>query len=198
MKNEIKDLAIRLFTLKGYRGVSFGDITDKLGTTRANIHYHFKSKSGLAENVLDAAVDDVLTRYKTIWTNSHSTLNQKLLSSLEFNKERYDRYNTPGEGRVWSLITRFRMDMDVITAKMIARLNEVTLKNEFYVEMGVKIALDNGELKENAPLEDIALQISNILHFAPLISQAPHDFDRLEKTYLALMKMIDHAYSKAN
>lgn len=196
MKNQIKDLAIRLFTLKGYRGVSFGDITDRLNTTRANIHYHFKSKNGLAESVLDAAVDDVLTRYRTIWTNHHSSLNQKLQESLAFNKERYQRYNTSGEGRVWSLITRFRMDMDVITPKMIARLNEVTLKNEFYVEMGVQIALDNGELREDAPLEDIALQIACIVHFAPLISQAPHNFERLEKTYLALMKMIEQAYAK--
>lgn len=195
MKEEIKRLAIRLFTLKGYRGVSFGDLTDELGTTRANIHYHYGSKSGLAEAVLDAAAENVVETYKAIWTNKKISLRKKLERSYAFNAGRYGEYNSDGEGVIWSLITRFRIDRDVIPPRMITRLNNVTLSNEESVAEGVRIAISRGELRGDAPLEEIACLISNVLHFAPLISQAPHDLSRLQQTYEALSNVIERAYS---
>jgi len=197
MKEEIKRLAIRLFTLNGYRGVSFGDLTDELGTTRANIHYHFGSKSGLAEAVLDAAAADVVDTYKAIWTNKKISLKKKLERSYLFNAGRYGEYNSDGEGIIWSLITRFRIDRDVITPHMVARLNSVTLLNEESVSEGVRIAVSQGELRADAPIDEISCLISNVLHFAPLISQAPHDLSRLKQTYEALGNSIERAYAAA-
>ena len=195
MKDEIKRLAIRLFTLKGYRGVSFGDLTDELGTTRANIHYHFGSKSGLAEAVLEAAASDVLSIYKAIWTNQKISLKKKLERSYMFNSERYGEYNADGEGIIWSLITRFRIDRDVITSRMVSHLNTITLQNEDFVTQGVQIAVNQGELREDAPVEEISCLISNVLHFAPLISQAPHDLRRLKQTYESLGNLIEKSYA---
>lgn len=195
MKEEIKRLAIRLFTLKGYRGVSFGDLTDELGTTRANIHYHYGSKSGLAEEVLDAAAADVVETYRSIWTNKKISLKKKFERSYSFNAERYGEYNSTGEGRIWSLITRFRIDRDVITPHMVARLNDVTRLNEESVSEGVRIAVAQGELRADAPVEEVSCLIAGILHFAPLISQAPHDLARLKQTYDALGNLIERAYA---
>lgn len=195
MKDEIKKLAVRLFTLNGYRGVSFGDLNTELGTTRANIHYHYGSKSGLAEEVLASTADEVMARYRKIWANADVSLKTKLKQSYTFNAGRYSEYNVEGEGRIWSLIARFRIDRDVITPMMIAKLNEVTRVNEESVATGVKLAVDNGELVPDAPVEEIACLISGIIHFAPLISQAPHDIGRLKQTYDSLTRMIEKAYS---
>ena len=194
MKDDIKRLATRLFTLAGYRGVSFGALTEELRTTRANIHYHFGSKSGLAEEVLYSAAEDVLQTYQSIWTNSKTSLREKLELSYAFNEERYRDYNTDDEGRIWSLITRFRLDMDVITPKMVAKLNEVTRVNESSIEHGVRLAIESGELLADAPVETIASPISCIVHFASLISQSPHDIHRLAQTYRALSELISRAY----
>ena len=195
MRDHIKRLATRLFTLGGYRGVSFGDLTEELGTTRANIHYHFGSKSGLAEEVLTDAAEAVLLRYRSIWTNPSTTLKVKLEQSFQFNEETYRQYNTVNEGRIWSLITRFRLDMDVITPKMVAKLNEVTKVNEESIEEGVRLAIQNGELMPDAPVQAIESLISGVVHYASLISQAPHDIRRLEHTYEALSVLIHRAYA---
>lgn len=198
MRDHIKRLATRLFTLRGYRGVSFGDLTEELGTTRANIHYHFGSKTGLAEEVLADAAEAVLLRYRSIWIDPGTTLKTKLEQSFDFNQETYRQYNTANEGRIWSLITRFRLDMDVITPKMVAELNEVTRVNEESIEQGVRLAMQNGELIPDAPIAAIESLISGVVHFASLISQAPHDIGRLEQTYEALSILIHRAYARAS
>lgn len=195
LRNKIKSFAIRMFTLRGYRGVSFGDLTEELGTTRANIHYHFGSKSGLAEEALDAAAEGVIRKYETIWADKNLSINEKLHRSYAFNARRYARYNSDGESKIWSLIARFRIDRDVLTPSMIAKLNMVTRANEESVNAGVEIAITKGELKADTPKEEVSCLISGVIHFAPLISQAPHNLERLKKTYESLSHLIHEAYS---
>ena len=49
-KNEILDVAERLFGTKGFDGTSTADILNEIGIARGTLYYHFKSK----EDILDA------------------------------------------------------------------------------------------------------------------------------------------------
>ena len=49
-KNEILDVAERLFGTKGFDGTSTADILNEVGIARGTLYYHFKSK----EDILDA------------------------------------------------------------------------------------------------------------------------------------------------
>lgn len=60
MKEEIIIAAIRQLRLGGYENLSFAAIADELGTTRANLHHHFKNKEGLAA----AAVEQYIANDK--------------------------------------------------------------------------------------------------------------------------------------
>ena len=51
-KNEILDVAERLFGTKGFDGTSTGDILNEIGIARGTLYYHFKSK----EDILDAMI----------------------------------------------------------------------------------------------------------------------------------------------
>jgi len=51
MKNRILDLATQQLLMGGYDKLNFAKIADKLNTTRANLHYHFKNKENLAKKV---------------------------------------------------------------------------------------------------------------------------------------------------
>lgn len=51
-KNEILDVAERLFGTKGFDSTSTGDILDEIGIARGTLYYHFKSK----EEILDAMI----------------------------------------------------------------------------------------------------------------------------------------------
>lgn len=52
-KNEILDVAERLFETKGFDGTSTTDILNEIGIARGTLYYHFKSK----EDILDAMID---------------------------------------------------------------------------------------------------------------------------------------------
>ncbi len=57
-KNEILDVAERLFTTKGFDGTSTGDILEEIGIARGTLYYHFKSK----EEILDAMISRMMER----------------------------------------------------------------------------------------------------------------------------------------
>src|ERR1700735_5051389 len=46
-RERILDIALELFTEQGYDKTSLRDIAERLGTTKAALYYHFKSKSDI-------------------------------------------------------------------------------------------------------------------------------------------------------
>lgn len=48
MRAQIINGAMDQIRVGGYAGLNFAGIADSLGTTRANLHHHFKNKEGLA------------------------------------------------------------------------------------------------------------------------------------------------------
>ena len=54
-KNEILDVAERLFCTKGFDQTSTNDILNEIGIARGTLYYHFKSK----EDILDAMIERV-------------------------------------------------------------------------------------------------------------------------------------------
>lgn len=196
MRDQIRRAATILFTRLGYRGMSFNDLTSELGTTRTNIHYHFGHKSTLAEEVLDEQVKYVLSKYESWWLDPKLDLKQRISKTSEFNESRYRVHNPNDEGKIWSLITRFRFDEDVITPKMIAKLSEFTLGIERAVTFGVNSAIGNGELAEDCPIDEIVCLISNVIHSSSLISHSPYGIERLKLSYRALSNQIFKAYGR--
>ena len=57
-KNEILDVAERLFGTKGFDGTSTSDILNEIGIARGTLYYHFKSK----EEILDAMISRIMSR----------------------------------------------------------------------------------------------------------------------------------------
>ncbi len=57
-KNEILDVAERLFTVKGFDYTTTNDILKEIGIARGTLYYHFRSK----EDILDAMIDRITER----------------------------------------------------------------------------------------------------------------------------------------
>lgn len=57
-KNEILDVAERLFGIKGFDSTSTTDILNEVGIARGTLYYHFKSK----EEILDAMISRMMER----------------------------------------------------------------------------------------------------------------------------------------
>src|ERR1019366_3576649 len=103
MRDKIKEVARDLLIMNGYRGLRFGDIAGKLQITRANIHYHFGTKSKLIDEVIDEYLKDTIEEMGSIW-KSDLSYEEKVVATMELNRRRYLRFNKGNEtgGAAWS------------------------------------------------------------------------------------------------
>lgn len=75
-KNEILDVAERLFETKGFDNTSTNDILNEIGIARGTLYYHFKSK----EEILDAMIDRTMNR---LIEKAQEIVNQKDVPVLQ-------------------------------------------------------------------------------------------------------------------
>jgi TetR/AcrR family transcriptional repressor of nem operon len=195
MRDRIKSVATEMLIRNGYQGFRFRDIANRLKTTRANIHYYFGNKKNLCDEVVVDYVEETIRRYQSIWMNPDSSLETKIFEMIESNRSRYNRYNPKGNtGKPWSLIARMRLEREIIgdkASKALLRFNAVLEK---LVPIGVAVAIKKKEIRADAPVEDIALQLVAIANSADPITQDAGNFDRLEQLYRAFARIVGHAY----
>ncbi len=195
LRARIKSLALDLLIQHGYRGVSFGDMAKTLGTTRANIHYHFGSKQNLVEEVLEDYVEATLAALKQVWTTPGLSLARKIEAMVEYSRKRYAKYNRPGgKGRPWSLIARMRQDSDALTPKGRAALQRFGKELNACIVLAIEDAKARKEFASWMPVQDVALQLVSIANSAGPITQDAGDFDRLEQLYAAFTRIMAHAF----
>ncbi|NQU64950.1 MAG: TetR/AcrR family transcriptional regulator, partial [SAR324 cluster bacterium] len=56
-KEEILQIAVKMFATNGFDGTSINHIADALSVTKPMIYYYFSNKAGLYQGVLDLALD---------------------------------------------------------------------------------------------------------------------------------------------
>jgi AcrR family transcriptional regulator len=194
MRERIKQFAADLLIRDGYRGFRFQDVAEALETTRANLHYHFGNKEALCEEVIVDYVDRAYERFERIWTDEN-TLEGRILGMMEYNRERYLQYNPKGNtAHPWSLIARMRLERELVGPKAREALSDFSHRLETLVAAGIRRAIRTKELKPDAPVQDLALQLVAIANSANPITQDAGSFDRLEQLYRAFARIVSHAY----
>lgn len=196
MREQIKRTAEDLLILHGYRGFNFRSIAEELGTTRANLHYHFGSKDGLVCEVLDGYANRVIALYEAIWADPATTLRDKVVRTTEHARQRYKQFNTPRDtGASWSLLIRMRSDADALTPEMRQILLTATRDFQRMVRVGVRLSINSGELAADAPEDDIVALLSNNIHYAGSVTRDQGSFAALERLWHASINLIEKAYS---
>jgi TetR/AcrR family transcriptional regulator, transcriptional repressor for nem operon len=198
MRDSIKGVATELLIKHGYRGLRFGDIAARLGTTRANIHYHFGTKQRLVEEVVDDYLRETLARFRAIWTAEGDSFDDKIRATMAFNRERYRKFNRRADrgGKPWSLIARMRLERDLLSERTNAGLSNFGAELDSMITGAVELAKERGELAPEAPARDIALQVVAIANSAGSITQDVGGFEALEQLYLGFARIVAHAYGR--
>ncbi len=197
MRSQIKLVAEELLVKHGYRGLSFRQIAEILNTTRANLHYHFGSKEGLVEEVLEDYTTSTMNRYRDVLTDTTTTLRTKIDAIIKLNRERYQKYNPDGDhGNPWSLMTRLRNDSDALNDKMRNRLQAVMREFEMLVSVGVRAAVQSGELLPDTPQQQVVIQLVTIIHYAGLVTRDNGRFGRLPELWDAALTAIYGTYGR--
>jgi len=188
------EVARRLFITRGIDAVSYGDIAKDVGSTRANLHYHFGNKSELVKEVFAVTFQEVRVGLTDIWLIPGLSLGARIDRLFEDAKIRFEEFNQPESERTpWSLSSRARLDFSAMDAEVADGISEMSAYFEECVTHAVQLAIGTGELRADTPVEDVVLMITPLWYFGSPITQFS-GIRRLQKHYEAAKRTIKAAY----
>jgi len=196
MRDSIKDVATKLLILHGVNGTSYGEIAERLKTTTTNIHYHFGNKQALVDEVVADYVIQTQRRHLAIWLDQATTLPEKIQRVAAYNYERYRQFNASDEGHnSWSLIGRLRLESDVLSNRARNSLASFTQAIHEGIRVAVDTAWKKGELQKDAPREDLAFLLINIVNSSSVFTQGVGGFSRLQLFFDTFSRAMLFAYA---
>lgn len=77
-KNEILDVAERLFGTQGFDNTSTNDILNEIGIARGTLYYHFKSKEEILDTMIDRMTKQLVEKSKEIVSQKNMSVLQRL------------------------------------------------------------------------------------------------------------------------
>ena len=78
-RKEILDAADELFFQKGFDGTSTNDIIEKVGIARGTLYYHFKSKEGIMDALIERYSVRILGAAKEIAADKTIPVNKRII-----------------------------------------------------------------------------------------------------------------------
>lgn len=193
-RERIKTEARRLFIAHGIDAVTYGDIAESVGTTRANLHYHFGNKRSLVSEVFQQTFHLVRLKFQEVWKRPGLTLDERLRLTMEDARERYTEFNPTGKGRhPWSLSSRARFKNDQLNDEVLDGISKMSQEFEGNVAQAVQRAIDAGELRADTPVRDVVLLIAPLWYFGSPITQFA-GWKKLEDHYESVRRTIRKAY----
>lgn len=77
-KNEILDIAERLFVMKGFDNTSTNDILNEIGIARGTLYYHFKSKTEILDAMIERITKQLIEKATEIFDKKDIPVLQRL------------------------------------------------------------------------------------------------------------------------
>lgn len=81
-RNEILDVAERLFCTKGFDATSTGDILNEVGIARGTLYYHFKSKEEILDAMIERITRDLVRKASAIAKNGSIPVLERLVQTI--------------------------------------------------------------------------------------------------------------------
>ena len=81
-KNEILDVAEKLFCADGYDNTSTNDILSEVGIARGTLYYHFKSKEDILDAMIDRILEETITKTRNIALNDSIPVLERLTKTV--------------------------------------------------------------------------------------------------------------------
>jgi AcrR family transcriptional regulator len=130
-KEEILEVATRLFAERGYEGTSMNDVAERVGMRKASLFYHFATKDALYESVLDRLVASIGSALGMVY-GGDGTFEQRLERAAETLTDVLGSHQYAAR-----LLLREAMDWGpVIRGKLLEHIMEVLEASTAFVRAG--------------------------------------------------------------
>jgi AcrR family transcriptional regulator len=197
-RGRIKALAAELYVRRGHDGFSFGDVAEAIGTTRANIHYHFGNKRQLMAELIDDFVADALARIARHWTTPGQGFRERLHAQRDDLRAFFQRFNPTGTERsMWSPISRLRHDIPFLGTLAVAALARVNEGYDACLHQAVLEAVAAGELQPGTPVDDVVRLLRGTIMSCGPMTQDSGDFAEVDRLFAAIERVILAAWGGA-
>lgn len=81
-RNEILDVAERMFCTNGYDNTSTNDILAEIGIARGTLYYHFKNKEDILDAMIDRILDETIKKTEKIAFNESMPVLERLTKTV--------------------------------------------------------------------------------------------------------------------
>lgn len=195
-RDRIKAVAADLYVTRGYEGFSFGDIAQAIGTTRANIHHHFGSKSRLMAELVEGFAADASARVHRHWAEGEASFFARFELQLEDLRRFYTRFNpADGDRNIWSPVSRLRLDMPSLGEVAVLALAQVSQAYDASLRQAVTKGIATGELRAATPVNDVARILRVTLMSCGPVTQDSGSFAEVERLLAALRRTMAAAWA---
>jgi AcrR family transcriptional regulator len=193
-KEEILDVATRLFAERGYEGTSMNDVAERVGMRKASLFYHFATKDALYEAVLDRLVASIGSALGVVY-GAEGTFKERLGQAAETLTVVLGSH--PYAAR---LLLREAMDWGpVIRGKLLEHILEVLAAATAFMRAGQ----DAGAFVDGDPTQMIVTCVGT--HFLPFalgqlmekyVGKSPFDPEFVAARRAAVRKQITDMFSR--
>lgn len=81
-RNEILDVAERLFCTKGFDRTSTNDILNEIGIARGTLYYHFKSKEDILDGMIERVTNQIVSKAAVIALDDSVSVLERLTRTI--------------------------------------------------------------------------------------------------------------------
>jgi TetR/AcrR family transcriptional repressor of nem operon len=184
-KTRILDVAQELIQRLGVNGMSYQDISDRVGIRKASIHTHFPKKDDLLAALLDRYNDRFLRIVDGIWDSGDSP---------EVKLRRYCGLFTAtlgsGDGDKACLCAMLGAELATLNYPSIERVRRFYEANEARLEVVLKAGRQDGSFRFPGETRTMASLIFGSLEGGMLVARVQGGAPRLHETIEQLVRLV--------
>ena len=169
-----------VFNKQGYSGTSMSDLTAATGLTKGAIYGNFKNKEELAFLAFKHNVDRVVNQIKKELSVIGSPI-QQLYGLTNF----YRKYRSLTIDLGGCPIINIGVDANHENPELLARVQEVISKLQYYITKMIRLGIENGEVKKTVNPEKYGRLFYTVIEGAVFMTATMND-----ESYL--QQMMDH------
>jgi TetR/AcrR family transcriptional regulator len=152
--------ALKVFQKKGLAGARMQEIADEAGINKSMLHYYYRSKEKLFNEVFKSSIDEFSGKFQAILDADNSSWEDKIRDICHLHSD----FMIANPDLALFIINEMNQEPDCLFA--ILQMDMCLMKSKFFLQL--KAAMEKGEIRKLDPMQLFVSLVSEIVH--PFVS----------------------------